>query len=318
MDKLFPDLKKFDYLLHRNTKNMFSTSVQEYLSSKENFCDKNILDQLDKFSGEMDVIRETQFTHPGLKYQDEFTPFLYHLRQKYSQRLKNVTETHKSYTAQRAEFQVEAKNFLEKAQALILDFNEALSTLKEFSSAVTLDQPSEIQESFSNFLNEKYPKLVDVKVNKVIDTYVDFKKFCITDLFGKKCLIDRNLTQTKNDFNKKFNKLKDYDLKNATKVYPMDLIAVVKDVKNIIEEGRDIISKSDLIENFEGVTEEYITELERMNTYLQNKKPIKASDFENKNDTIGTDTPNFDGNFANLVLSTKFICYNIKKPFFLK
>lgn len=264
------------------------------------------------------MIRETNFTHPKVDYEDKYTPFLYHLRDKYSNRFKNITETHENYAIKKAEFENFTKSFNETSGKLVQNFDEALNTLKEFSSATTLKQPSEIKESFELFKTQNYPKLTVNEVQDVTSAYLKFKEFCVTDLFGSKCLFDRkNQTEFINDFEQKFTRLREYDLTNVTKVYSMDLIAVVKDVKNSIQTARDVMLNEDITSNFDGLTDEYLIELQHMNSYLQNKKPIKVSDFENKNDTKATNIVNFERDFKNLILSTKFICHNIKKPFFL-
>merc|ERR1711957_116765 len=68
--------------------------------------------------------------------------------------------------------------------------------------------------------------------------------------------------------------------------------------------------------NFNGVTKEYLGELQAMNAYLKNKKAVKISDFDHL-DKNGANVINFERDFKNLIQSTKFICFNVQVPFFL-
>jgi hypothetical protein len=56
--------------------------------------------------------------------------------------------------------------------------------------------------------------------------------------------------------------------------------------------------------------------LTAMNKYLAKKKPIKISDFDH-NSPNGTNIINFERDMRNLIKSSKFICHNVRKPFFI-
>merc|ERR1712032_321945 len=145
----------------------------------------------------------------------------------------------------------------------------------------------------------------------------EFKRFCVQDLLGKKCIINGNKTESRNSFTSKYGKLQDYNLKNSSRVYAEDIIATVKNVMNIFQGATEMISNAEINSNFNGLTQEYLVELKAMNDYLNKKKPVKVSDFQDHNNKNGTNIINFERDFRNLIRSTKFICYNIKKPFFL-
>merc|ERR1711957_841673 len=272
---------------------------------------------LDKLDGEFDMIKKTNFTHPKVDFEDKYTPFLLKLREKYEQREKNVTEIDIDFHKNKEEFTSLAKTFLENSAKIITLFKDALVTLKEFSTAKTLKNPSSIEESFNEFKDQKFPLLTNgTFVEDCFDTYMSFKKFCVQDLLGKQCVVLTNKTEATTSFKNKFAKLKDYNLKNSSRVYAEDIYAVTLNVMNIFMTASDIISNANLNSNFNGVTKEYLGELQAMNAYLKNKKAVKISDFDHL-DKNGANVTNFERDFRNLIQSTKFICFNVQVPFFL-
>jgi hypothetical protein len=175
-----------------------------------------------------------------------------------------------------------------------------------------------MKSSFETFLNKNYIMLIDSGLFDVFRDLVKFQGFCIQDLFNKTCLIKTNLTQIQNNFKEKFEILKNYDLKNESNVYAEDLIRRVKDVQNIVLKANDMITNVDLNSNFDGLTSEYIFDLENLNKYLNNKKVINITDFEFNKNTTEIDIKYFERDFTNLIRSTEFICHNIMEPFFYR
>lgn len=238
------------------------------------------------------------------------------LRNKYSKRLTDTKKISKKFNYDKFRFKESSKDFLDLTTKVIANYTKALISLKEFSSSMLLKVPVSAMNSFDDFML-MFPGLVNSNLNKIFKTFVDFKSFCIQDLFGKKCLIEKNLTEINANFEDKLESLKGYDLSNATKIYPEDLIAHVKNVLTIIISAKDMIANVDLNSNFDGFSEEYIFELEKLNEYLNKKKIIKVSKYTPKEDNNNIDIGHFERDFTNLIKSTQFICYNIKKPFFL-
>ena len=273
---------------------------------------------LEKLGGEFNTIKKTNLTHPKVDYEDKYSPFLKQLKEKYSQRLANVTAIDEDFEKNQGEFKSDSKAFLEQSSKIINIFKDALVTLGEFSSAKTLKNPSSIIESFSHFIDIDFPAMTNgTAVVDCFDSYMKFNKFCVQDILAKKCIIKGNQTLKIKEFKNKYAKLIDYNLKNVTKVYSGDLIATTKDVLNIFQGASDMISAAEINSNFNGVTKEYIVELKAMNAYLNKKKPVKISDFGGNNDANGVNIINFERDFKNLIRSSKFICFNIKKPFFI-
>lgn len=311
-------LEKIDNSLHRDIKSLYLTTFGEELLTKKDICGTIEANKpLEQLGGQFDIIKKTNFTHPDVDYEDKYTPFLYHLRQKYSKRLENVTQIHKDFNEYKEKRKHYSKIYITESNKIILIYQEALNTLREFSSAITLKIPSDVESTFKEFKEDKYPQLFSANVTNLVDTFAKLKSLCIQDLFGRKCLLDRNQSNFEHEFNLKYAKLRDYNLKNASKVYAEDLIATVKDVMNVIQSGNEMISNSEIASNFDGLTEEYIFELKKMNKYLNDKKPVKISDFGNHLNPNGTNILNFERDFKNLIRSSKFICWNIKHPFFL-
>merc|ERR1711957_639513 len=316
---IFPKLDKIDEHLHRNIEAIYISTLRENLMTKKDLCNtvktQGMLDTLD---GEFDMIKKTNFTHPKVDFEDKYTPFLLKLREKYEQREKNVTEIDMDFHKNKEEFTSLAKTFLENSAKIITLFKDALVTLKEFSTAKTLKNPSSIEESFNEFKDQKFPLLTNgTFVEDCFDTYMSFKKFCVQDLLGKQCVVLTNKTEATTSFKNKFAKLKDYNLKNSSRVYAEDIYAVTLNVMNIFMTASDIISNANLNSNFNGVTKEYLGELQAMNAYLKNKKAVKISDFDHL-DKNGANVINFERDFKNLIQSTKFICFNVQKPFFFE
>ena len=90
---IFPLLEKIDSNLHKDLKTIYLHTLGENLSTNKDLCqtiEKN--EMLKTLELQFDIIKKTNFTHPKVDFEDKYTPFLYHLREKYAQREKNVTE----------------------------------------------------------------------------------------------------------------------------------------------------------------------------------------------------------------------------------
>lgn len=317
-----------DKSLHSNIRSIYEDNINGFLKTKKDICTEiETNDYMGLFKGQFNVLRETKFTHPQVTFEDKYSPFLLKLREKYSKRLTETIRIGKLEKESKEKFKVSSKSFLKSASIASKNYEEALTSLKEFSTAKMLKIDTDAKGRFEDF-KKIYPKLITADIEKIFEEFNKFKNFCIQDLFGKKCLFDKNLTSLHLNFVKNFKSLKNYDISNYEKIYIEDLISAVKKVSNVVTTAIEMISNKDtkikakfnnedLNSSFDGFTEEYIFELEKLNKYLNLKKVIDINGSTKPMDKNDINLSHFERDITNLIKSTQFICYNIRNPFFL-
>merc|ERR1712032_591820 len=251
---------------------------------------------------------------------DEYSPFLAHLKEKYSRR-NQLTNIHlDEYKRLSNDTKTGREKIFKDINSVVVKYDEALSTLNEFSSAITLANKESQESSFNHIVKEDYEAIKDPRIERIVKEFQTLSNNCVHTLYNKECLINRKeeAQKTEDEVMTEYKKLLDYNLKNYTKVYPEDLIAVVKNIKDHLVSFKEHLStNNDVFYSQVPALEIYSLDLGHMISYLNSKTAIKVSDYDPsehyETPSIGT----FERDFRNLLASIRFICHNAKKPFYI-